>query len=255
MPDQPPEHRPASAAWAAGLSAILPRSRADEPGLREIALELIAPNPRQPRRDFDEDALLALAESIRSRGCSSRSWCARSPAAPSSWWPASAGCAPRGWPGWRRSPRWCARPRTGERLELALAENMARVDLNPIEEARACAMLVEDLGLTKEEVGRRVGQEPRGGVEPDPPARAARRGARADRGGRPERGPRPRDPDRARTTTRAGAWPSPPATAAGRCARPSAAPEGPSAAPQPRERAPSCSTPTWPRRWPRPRTR
>ena len=35
---------------------------------------------------------------------------------------------------------------------------MARVDLNPIEEARACAMLVDDLGLTKQEVGRRVGR-------------------------------------------------------------------------------------------------
>ena len=45
-----------------------------------------------------------------------------------------------------------------ERLDLALAENMARVDLNPIEEARACAMLVEDLGITKGEVGRRVGK-------------------------------------------------------------------------------------------------
>jgi ParB family chromosome partitioning protein len=45
-----------------------------------------------------------------------------------------------------------------ERLDLALAENMARVDLNAVEEARACAMLVEDLGLTKGEVGRRVGK-------------------------------------------------------------------------------------------------
>src|SRR5207302_1898852 len=45
-----------------------------------------------------------------------------------------------------------------ERLELALIENMARADLNPIEEARACATLVEDLGLTKEEVARRVGR-------------------------------------------------------------------------------------------------
>ncbi len=45
-----------------------------------------------------------------------------------------------------------------ERLELALIENMARQDLNAIEEARACATLVEDLGLTKEEVGRRVGR-------------------------------------------------------------------------------------------------
>ena len=44
----------------------------------------------------------------------------------------------------------------GERLELALIENMAREDLNAVEEARACATLVEDLGLTKEEVELRL---------------------------------------------------------------------------------------------------
>ena len=43
-------------------------------------------------------------------------------------------------------------------LELALVENMVREDLNPIEEARACAGLVEELGLTREEVGRRIGR-------------------------------------------------------------------------------------------------
>ena len=43
-------------------------------------------------------------------------------------------------------------------LELALIENMAREDLNPIEEARACSLLVDELGLTREEVGRRVGR-------------------------------------------------------------------------------------------------
>ena len=45
-----------------------------------------------------------------------------------------------------------------ESLELALIENMAREDLNPIEEARACSLLVDELGLTREEVGRRVGR-------------------------------------------------------------------------------------------------
>jgi ParB family chromosome partitioning protein len=45
-----------------------------------------------------------------------------------------------------------------ESLELALVENMAREDLNPIEEARACALLVEELGLSREEIGRRVGR-------------------------------------------------------------------------------------------------
>ena len=46
----------------------------------------------------------------------------------------------------------------GERLELAMIENMARQDLNPVEAARACAALVDEFGLTKEEVGRRVGR-------------------------------------------------------------------------------------------------
>ena len=45
-----------------------------------------------------------------------------------------------------------------ESLELALIENMAREDLNPVEEARACALLTEELGLTREELGRRVGR-------------------------------------------------------------------------------------------------
>src|SRR5439155_2754156 len=45
-----------------------------------------------------------------------------------------------------------------ETLELALIENMAREDLSPVEAARACAALVEELGLTRQEIGRRVGR-------------------------------------------------------------------------------------------------
>ena len=68
--------------------------------------------------------------------------------------------------------RWRAAPAAGleqipaivqqrddaQTLEAALIENMAREDLNPVEEARAVAALVEELGLTREEVGRRVGR-------------------------------------------------------------------------------------------------
>jgi ParB family chromosome partitioning protein len=52
-----------------GLAAILsaaPKDEAEE--LRDLPLELIEPNPHQPRRAFDEAALVALADSIRSRG-------------------------------------------------------------------------------------------------------------------------------------------------------------------------------------------
>src|SRR5680860_540784 len=68
-PDESSEARGSNArGMGRGLSAILPRSRAEEVGFREVALDLIVPNPRQPRREFDEAALLALADSIRSRG-------------------------------------------------------------------------------------------------------------------------------------------------------------------------------------------
>ena len=54
-----------------GLAAILrraPDGGGARPELREIPVELIAPNPRQPRRDFDEEPLVALADSLRERG-------------------------------------------------------------------------------------------------------------------------------------------------------------------------------------------
>ncbi|MGH3101079.1 MAG: ParB/RepB/Spo0J family partition protein, partial [Thermoleophilia bacterium] len=141
-----------------GLSAILPRAQRGEEGLREIPVELVKPNPRQPRRSFDEDALAELAESIRARGVLQ---------------PIVVRALPGGHyelvAGERRLraariaelesiPAVVREADDWERLDLALAENMARVDLNAIEEARACAMLVDDLGLTKEEVGRRVGR-------------------------------------------------------------------------------------------------
>jgi ParB family chromosome partitioning protein len=57
-----------------------------------------------------------------------------------------------------RVPAVVRRQGDSESLELALIENMAREDLNPVEEAHACSLLVEELGLTREDVGRRVGR-------------------------------------------------------------------------------------------------
>jgi ParB family chromosome partitioning protein len=141
-----------------GLAAILPRGGKVEEGLREIPPELIQPNARQPRRTFDQSRLAELAESIRTRGVLQP--IVVRPIAGGSFELVA---------GERRLraaqmveletiPALVRDTDDWERLDLALAENMARVDLNPVEEARACAMLVDDLGLTKQELGRRVGR-------------------------------------------------------------------------------------------------
>ena len=143
-----------------GLAAILSVAPGDEPEpeLRELAVELIEPNPRQPRERFDEEALVALAGSLTERGSCSPCSCGRARAEATSSSPASAAGARRGSPGSSTAARVVRPDDDAASLELALIENMAREDLNPLEEARACAALVEELGFTREEVGRRVGR-------------------------------------------------------------------------------------------------
>jgi ParB family transcriptional regulator, chromosome partitioning protein len=157
-PAEPTEPRFDRRGMGRGLAAILPRSTQQEQGLREIPVDMIQPNARQPRSQFDEVRLAELAESIRVRGVLQ----------PVVVRPLAGG-AYELVAGERRLrasriaeletiPAMVRPAEDWERLDLALAENMARVDLNPIEEARAVAMLVDDLGLTKQEVGRRVGR-------------------------------------------------------------------------------------------------
>jgi ParB family transcriptional regulator, chromosome partitioning protein len=144
-----------------GLEAILSASAEDTAPaeqLRSVPVDRIVPNPRQPRRRFEPEGLQSLASSIEEQGllqpvlvrplpggsyeliAGERRWRAAQLAGLSSI-PA------------------LIRPREdAETLELALIENMAREDLNPVEEARACEVLVEELALTREQVGRRVGR-------------------------------------------------------------------------------------------------
>jgi ParB family transcriptional regulator, chromosome partitioning protein len=145
-----------------GLEAILSVSSVGEPKvgdeLRQLPVELIVANPSQPRRRFDEDALNALAGSLGERGVLQPVLVRPRPggtyelvAGERRWRAAQIA-------GLGEIPA-LVRPRDdAAALELALIENMAREDLNPIEAARACAALVEELGLTREEVGRRVGR-------------------------------------------------------------------------------------------------
>ena len=144
-----------------GLDAILSVSEerdGDRPELRDIAVELISPNPGQPRKRFDQEALQALAESLEERGVLQ----------PVLVRPRRGGTYElvAGERRWRAAqlarletiPALVQAHDDAASLEVALIENMAREDLNPVEEARAVAALVEELGLTREEVGRRVGR-------------------------------------------------------------------------------------------------
>jgi ParB family chromosome partitioning protein len=142
-----------------GLAAILPETEATAAGeLRELPVELIKPNPSQPRTNIDQEALAALAASIEASGvvqpllvrplhdgsyelvAGERRWRAAQQA------------------GIEKVPAVVRDQAEAERLQAALIENMVREDLNPVEEAKACAALVEELGLTKEELAKRVGR-------------------------------------------------------------------------------------------------
>ena len=142
-----------------GLAAILPEAEADAAGeLRELPVTLIKPNPDQPRTNFDPEALAALAVSIEASGvvqpllvrpladgsyelvAGERRWRAAQQA------------------GLEKVPAVVRDQAQSERLQAALIENMVREDLNPVEEARACSALVEELGLTKEQLAQRVGR-------------------------------------------------------------------------------------------------
>jgi ParB family transcriptional regulator, chromosome partitioning protein len=144
-----------------GLAAILPGNVPGEDAeraLRHIPVDLVRPNPDQPRKDFNGESLLALAESIEAKGVLQ---------------PLVVRALPGGTyelvAGERRLraakiakleqvPAVIRDAEGSERLELALLENVAREDLNAVDEARACATLVDDLGISKAELASRIGK-------------------------------------------------------------------------------------------------
>jgi ParB family chromosome partitioning protein len=142
-----------------GLSAILsaaPKDEAQE--LRTVPIELIAPNPQQPRSHFDEQALVALADSLKARGVLQPVLVRPLPGGSYELIAGERRWRAAGIAGMTEIPAIIRQHDDAATLELAVIENMAREDLSPVEEARACAALVEELGLTREEVGLRVGR-------------------------------------------------------------------------------------------------
>src|SRR4030042_1685674 len=136
-----------------GLEALLP----PRPGVTEVEVDSIVPNPRQPRQARDPQALEELATSIREQGLVQ---------------PLVVTQVAGGYQLLVGERRWRAAKLAGldlvpvvvrdvtpqQMLELALVENLQREDLNPLETATAYSQLVEEFGLTQQQVAEKVGK-------------------------------------------------------------------------------------------------
>ena len=155
---------PRKEALGRGLSAILESNEEplapDRPTQRirqisEIDIALIRPNPFQPRKDFDEDALIALAHSIEQLGLIQ---------------PVTVRTGGNGYEliagerrlraaqraGLERIPAYVREVDADSMLQMAIVENIQRENLNPIEEALAYRRLMEECAMTHEDVARSV---------------------------------------------------------------------------------------------------
>jgi ParB family transcriptional regulator, chromosome partitioning protein len=137
-----------------GLDALIPRG---DRGIVQIDVGAIAPNPLQPRERFDPEALAELADSIRQHGLLQPLLVSQQDdvytliAGERRWRAARAA-------GLATVPAVVREVTPRQQLELALVENLQREDLNPLESATAYQQLIQDHGLTQEEVAQRVGK-------------------------------------------------------------------------------------------------
>ena len=146
-----------------GLEALLGPISKDEAivggGLREIAVTAIAPNPYQPRREFDEAPLQELADSIAASGLL-QPVVVR--ARPNGRYELIAG--ERRWRavqrlGWQKIPAVIKEVDDRALLTLALIENLQRDDLSPLDAAVGYQRLIEEFSLPQQEVARLVGKD------------------------------------------------------------------------------------------------
>ncbi len=142
-----------------GLDALIPGSAAASRGVRQLPVEAIRPNPRQPRARFQPEDLEELAASIREHGVIQPLIVTRG-ASPDEY-TLIAGerrlqAARKA--GLRTVPAILREASEQELLELALIENVQRADLNPLETAEAYRQLSDDFGLSHEDISRRVGK-------------------------------------------------------------------------------------------------
>ena len=151
-------HRPA---LGRGLSALIPKTGSGA-GVETVDIDLIVPNPHQPRLHFDADALRELADSIREHGVLQPVVVTQSVSdlGPMTY-QLIAGerrLQAARMAGIERMPVVVREAAGKELLEIALVENLQRQDLNPLEEAQAFRGLNEEFDMTQEQIAARVGR-------------------------------------------------------------------------------------------------
>ncbi len=129
-----------------------------------VPIDAIEPNPRQPRQTVADGPLASLAESIREHGIIQPIIVILRPGTEETGLRYQIIAGERRWDaakmaGLRAVPVVVKNASPQQMLEMALIENIQREDLNPIETARAYQMLIDDYGMTPEEIGRRVGKD------------------------------------------------------------------------------------------------
>ena len=143
------------------MGALIPMDDtpiADNTPYRLLPIHKVEPNPDQPRRDFDEEELQALADSIATHGVVQPLTVRE---LPNGYFQIIAG--ERRWraarlAGLSEVPAVLMEADDRKTMELALIENLQRQDLNPVEEAMGYHSLMADYGLTQEETATRVGK-------------------------------------------------------------------------------------------------
>lgn len=140
-----------------GLGALIPEEVKKEESILKVDMNLIKPNNDQPRKSFDQEKIIQLADSIKEHGiiqpvvlrkeeeiymliAGERRWRAAKHI------------------GLKEIPAVILDLDDRKLLEVSLIENIQREDLNPIEEAIAYKKLIEDFSLTQEELSKRIGK-------------------------------------------------------------------------------------------------
>ncbi len=149
-----------------GLDALIPSHPegeilSDFNGVLEVPLELIATNPQQPRKGFDDVKLRELASSIREHGIIQPLVLSTQQADKSGKYALIAGerrLRAAQLAGLKSVPAVLREADSQDHLLLALVENVQRADLNPLETASAYQSLAVEFGLSHEEIGQRVGK-------------------------------------------------------------------------------------------------